>query len=103
MEGLRLAHFYGELKGRGRSLAARHGSKRDGLRTEAFGWTGGVRVEMSCVGGVDYVTVEAVGNRRRGEFGVVRTLYDGPLTGLFTVTGSFADNAPSLGVANGMD
>lgn len=73
-----MAQFRGTVQGN-RGEAHRLGHKKEGLRTTAYGWQGGIVVDLHYddISGRDYATVRMVpGASRAGES---YTLYHGPL------------------------
>lgn len=96
-----MAHFYGRVRGRGKSEATRCGSKGTGLQMEAMAWGGSVMVRLYHLDGVDYVSVLAGPHPDKRRPGTTRTLYCGPVAGLALEPGKFSENAPSLATVEG--
>jgi len=73
-----MAHFRGTIRG-GRGLSSRLGTKNSGLATRAASWQGAVEVTLTERNGVDWAEVALVHHHGAG---TMRTLYDGPVSGM---------------------
>lgn len=71
-----MAHFYGTVDGRARTIATRTGTKKSGLRTIAASWAGAVHVCLSDQNGVTHAVVELIPWEGSG---TRRLLYAGPV------------------------
>lgn len=57
-----MARFYGEVRGRSRTVASREGSEDSGLRAHLRGWDCGVKIECSVLtDGRDVIRVYRTG------------------------------------------
>ena len=71
-----MSHFYGTVSG-SRGMATRMGSKNSGLRVNAAGWGGSIRVQLCEDHGKDTYTVSLVPWQSSG--GQSRVIAEGPL------------------------
>lgn len=70
-----MSHFYGTVQGN-RGEATRCGSKNSGMDVCCASWDGAIRCRTYIQDGEDFVRVEKIPWRGRGER---KLLYDGPI------------------------
>lgn len=75
-----MARFRGIVEG-SRQQVTRCGTPRSGLMTIAQSWSGDIRVQMYDMKGEDWVRVYST---MHASVYAIRTLYDGPLSGVTT-------------------
>ena len=56
-----MAHFYGEIKGSGKSTATRCGTKNTGIQAHIRGWNLGCEVVCHHQDGKDYISIYKTG------------------------------------------
>lgn len=71
-----MSHFYGIVEGDAKTTATRQGSKLTGLVTFCASWEGAIRCHAYVKNGIDYVQIEKITWRGKGEH---KLLYDGPI------------------------
>lgn len=71
-----MAHFYGTVDGRARTIATRTWTRKSGLRTIAASWEGAVNVCLSDQDGTTHVVIELIPWEGCG---TRRVLYVGPI------------------------
>ena len=56
-----MSHFYGRMRGTGKTESTRCGSKQSGINAHICAWDHGIRINIDHVGGKDWVRVYRTG------------------------------------------
>jgi len=73
-----MAHFYGTLSGRAKTVGTRCGTKTSGIATVAASWQGAVSTTLYEHEGTDYALVQLIPWHGSGQ---TKVLYRGPVGG----------------------